>query len=311
MGANLNFTTVKDRIWAVYDLGAAWLARRPMRVRRAGYGVFGLILRIAYLLPRSPVRATFTALAQQTGAHDTGRLFADWVRGFCLGMNRIEQVRHGRPEEVDAMFRVNDPGRLEQLATTGGVIVVPHTHASLAMGRGLARRHHVLALVRSTKNEKRAASENEIFRSLDCDYLDVRTEKPSSVARNVLATLNEGRIVMATVDRLRTAPPAETPVDNKRDTLRVTAFGQPVGAIGWPARFANKVGVPIVPATVLQTDDTITLHLGEQITPSPDLRDTTQRWIAEMERLIRAHPEEWTFVLDRYWSKTLRAAAAA
>ena len=59
----MSFTRTKDRIWAGYDVFAAWLARRPGPVRRIGYGVFGVVLWIAYVLPGNSVRPTFVALA--------------------------------------------------------------------------------------------------------------------------------------------------------------------------------------------------------------------------------------------------------
>ena len=305
----MSFSKTKDRTWVVYNLVAGWLARQPMLVRRVGYGFFGVVLWIAYLLPGNMVRPTFVALSRHVNARDTRRLFADFVRGFCRGMNRIEQVRHGRTAAIDALLRIPEEQRLEELlGKGGGVLAIPHTHASLAMGRGLAKRYPLLALVRSTGgDERRASSELEIYRNLGCDYLDIRVEKPTVVARTVLSALRDGRLVVGTVDRIRMAPSPLAPIDSASDTVRALAFGQPIGITGWPARFALKAGVPIIPATVVQTEDTISLQLGASIEPCKDLLETTQQWLGELERLIRTHPEEWTFALDKYWSRAVRA----
>ena len=305
----MSFTTTKDRVWVAYDVFAGWLARRSMPVRKAGYGIFGAVLWAAYLWPGGTVRPTIASLAHHAGHPSQRRLFRDYVRGFLRGMNRTEQVRHGRTEAVDAMFRLPDKSRLDAIMEQGGcVLVIPHTHASLAMGRGLARHYDLLALLRSTGNERRAASERQIYANLDCDWLDIRVENPTKVARRVLNALNSGRLVIATVDRINNAPPPDKPVNSSSDTVRATAYGQPIGIAGWPARFSHKAGVPIIPVMAVQTEDTISLILGEAITPTSDIVETTQTWVSEMERLMKTYPDEWTFALDKFWSRALRNA---
>ena len=305
----MSFTRTKDRIWAVYDVAAAWLAKRSMPVRRAGYGLFGLILWLAYLVPKTKVRATMAALARQVGDPGPRPLFARFVTGFLRGMNRTEQVRHGHVAEIDAMLTIPDEDRLQRLMEQGGaVMVVPHTHASLAMGRGLCQRYPVFLLVKTTGNERRAASERQIYDQFGCDYMDVRIENPAKVARGVLKALREGKLVVATVDRLRRAPPSDMPVDGESDMVRVTAFGAPVGVAGWPVRFAGKACAPILLARVSQTDTHIVLNFRPEVMPGADIVETTQAWMGELEALMRAYPDEWTFALDKHWSRVLREA---
>jgi KDO2-lipid IV(A) lauroyltransferase len=307
-----SFSRTKDRIWVGYNKVAGWLARRSMPVRKIGYGVFGVIMWTAYILPGNMVRPTFRALAQQSDVASPTQLFSKFVKGFCRGINRIEQVRHGRTDAVDAMLRLPDQERLDQALSEGGAIIaIPHTHASLAMGRGLGRKYPILALVRTTgTDERRAASETEIYENLGCEYLDIRIEKPAIVARKVLTALNNGRLVVGTVDRIRGAP-KDAEVDSVNDIVGVTAFGEPIGITGWPARFGKKAGVPIIPSTIVQTSDTISLHLGQSITPDDDLVGTTQRWTDELVRMFTAYPDEWVFALDKHWSKALRASDKA
>lgn len=307
----MGFTRTKDRVWAGYNVFADWLAHRPMPVRQAGYGVFGGILRAAYRLPGNTVRPTFVALARQVGHDDPNRLFRDFATGFTRGINRIEQVRHGLTDDIDAMLRIPEQDRLDALLAKGGVVLaIPHTHASLAMGRGLARKYPILALVRSTVDDRRAASEREIYDNLGCEWLDIRLEPPTVVARKVLGALNKGRLVVGTVDRIQKAPPADDPVHVRSDHVRVTAFGQPIGITGWPARFTAKTGATILPATVVQDADTISLILGEAVTPSDDLVATSQAWTDSLVALFRRHPEEWIFALDKFWSRALRDSVA-
>ena len=221
----MGFTRTKDRVWAGYNVFADWLAHRPMPVRKAGYGLFGAILWTAYRMPGNKIRPTIAALAGQVGARDPNRLFRDFTRGFTSGINRIEQVRHGLTDDIDTMLRIPEQAKLDALLARGGVVLaIPHTHASLAMGRGLARKYPILALVRSTVNDRRAASEREIYEHLGCEWLDIRLEPPTIVARKVLGALNKGRLVVGTVDRLQPAPPEDAPVNarTKVFVVRVT-----------------------------------------------------------------------------------------
>ena len=216
-------------------------------------------------------------------------------------------MRHGLTDDIDTMLRIPEQAKLDALLARGGVVLaIPHTHASLAMGRGLARKYPILALVRSTVNDRRAASEREIYEHLGCEWLDIRLEPPTIVARKVLGALNKGRLVVGTVDRLQPAPPEDAPVNARTDHVRVTAFGQPIGITGWPARFTAKTGATILPATVVQDADTISLILGDPVEPTDDLVATTQAWTDSLVALFHKHPEEWIFALDKFWSRALR-----
>ena len=48
------------------------------------------------------------------------------------------------------------------------------------------------------------------------------------------------------------------------------------------------------------------LILGEIVDPTDDLVATTRAWMAGLERLLRRHPQEWAFWLDKHWSRVLR-----
>ncbi len=307
----MDFTSVKNNVWVVYDVFAAWLARRSMPVRKIGYGFFGAILWIAYILPGSSIRKTFAALASLVDYGNPTRLFRGYVRGLMRGMNRIEQLRHGYTDSVEAMFDFPEEARLRALLEKGGVVMVfPHTHSNLAMGRGLSQLFPLLFLVRSTTNEKRAASEKEIYDHMGSEFLDVRFAPPAVVARQVLKKLKGKGLVLGTVDRINFPPPEKRPIDTGGDLVRVEAFGEAVGMTGWPARFTARASGTILPAYVVQTEDKISLRLGPEVTPTDDLRATTQAWTDEMMALIRANPEEWTFALDKHWSRTLKQAVA-
>jgi lauroyl/myristoyl acyltransferase len=68
--------------------------------------------------------------------------------------------------------------------------------------------------------------------------------------------------------------------------------------------------VPIVPATVRQTEDGLSLCLGKDSSPTQSIVESTQYWVDELEKLLRANPEEWNFCLDKHWSRVLLESQA-
>jgi KDO2-lipid IV(A) lauroyltransferase len=309
-GTALGFSKTKDRAFAAYDGAGRWMARQPGFVRRAGYGALGGVLWAAYLTPGAPVRPTFAALARQTGGGAPMPLFRRWVRQLMLGVDRAERVRHGYGAEIDPLLDIPERARLDALLAGGGVFMaVPHGHAIVPMARALTRQHPVLAIVSLPKHAGRAAAQRQLYEAAGCEFLDARNEPPLGVARTTLKALKAGKIVIGTVDRIRHAPAG--PVDAEADLVRALAFGQPVGVGGWPARFARAAGAPVVPAIVEQARGRLVLHLGEAVRPGEDLVAATQDWVRVLEGLLRAHPTEWTFCLDKHWSRVLRAEATA
>lgn len=300
----MGFTRVKDRAFNSYDLLAGWLARRPRPVRLGAYSVIGLIMWTAYLLPGNRVRPTMVALSKEVGGLPAAGLFGQYVRRLISGLDLAERVRHGFGTEVDGLLTIDDEDRLATLLEKGGVfLALPHLHASVAMTRALANRYPVLLIARLTTDKRRAEAQRHLFAQLGCDVLDARNEPSSSVARRTLRALRSGKIVIGTVDRIRPTPAHE--VDTARGQVRAIVFGQAVGVESWPTRFAIEAKAPIVPATVRQASDGVSLILGKAVFPTAGIVETTQDWVDELTNLLRANPEEWNFCLDKHWSRVL------
>ena len=300
----MGFTKTKDRAFNFYNVGAGWLARRPRPMRLGVYSVVGLVMWTIYLLPGNRVRPTMVALSKHVGEAFPRRLFGRYVRRFITGLDLAERVRHGFGTEVDGLLNIEDKDRLDSILEKGGVfIALPHLHASVAMSRALGKSYQVLLIIRLTTEKKRAEAQRVLFEQVGCDILDARNEPSSSIARKTLRALRDGKIVIGTVDRIR--PPPDGDIDTARGQVRATVFGQVVGLESWPTRFAMEAKVPIVPATVRQTDGGISLCLGKESSPTHSIIEDTQYWVDELEKLLRSNPEEWNFSLDKHWSRVL------
>jgi lauroyl/myristoyl acyltransferase len=305
VGSEMSFSKTKDRFFSFYETIASWLARRPRPIRRAVYSVFGTVLWGIYLLPGNKVRPTLVALVKHIGSSSPAKIYMEFVRNLFLGIDRLERVRHGFGAEIDEMLVIPESNRIEQLLDQKGfILVLPHVHGSFAMARGLSQVYPVMSLVRLTKNKKRADAQWNLYQQIGCDVLDVRNENPTSVARKMLRKLKTGTIVVGVVDGIDNPPTG--PTDETGDLVSALAFGERIGVTSWPARFAIKAGVPIVPATVELTDTEIRLILGKTIVPTANMGTTTQDWMNELELLFRTYPKEWAFWLDKHWSRVLR-----
>ena len=305
----MSFKRFKDRGWGVYSLCARSLASSP--VGRRAFAAFGRMLWLAYAAPGSPLRRTMSSFATTIGAKSPRRLFAGFSQGLALGLYRMERLRLGHGAEIDAALEIPERDRLTALAQEkGAVLVMPHTHGSLPMVRGLGRHFEVLMLIRTTRDEARSASQHTYYDRMGCEIVDVRRENDASVARAVIRALRQGRIVVGTGDLIRKPPPPDAPYDKTKGLVRAEAFGQPLGAPGWPARFALKAGAPLIPVMIDQTEGEIVLHLGP-VAEGEDVVSVTRNWVSSIEDFLRRHPTDWTFVFDRRWSRLLRAAAEA
>lgn len=263
---------------------------------------------VAYVFPGSSARATMASLAHHVGARSKTALFAQYVKRFLRGTDLAERVRHGFASDLDGVLEIDEKARLERMLADGGLfLAMPHLHASIPMCRCLAQEYPVLAVVRLARNAARAQAQRELYRRIGCEFLDVRSEAPGTVARQILKALKAGKIVAGTVDRIQAAP--EEAFDKARDIVRVTAFGEPVGFGAWPVRFASKAQAPLLPAVVEQTPQGMRLVFGPAVVPSGDIVATTQDLVSALEALVRLYPAEWAFSLDKHWSRVLRRAA--
>lgn len=308
----LSFTRFKDRIWFLFDGGLRRMRNAPDWVERAGYGGFGLMLRIAYHLPGAPMKPTNTAFARILGNPNPTAMYHAWVNRMQLGLERMEMLRNGETEALDAMLEIPESAKLDAALAEGrgAVLVMPHCQASIAMVRGLAARYPTLMLVRESKKDARAETQHSYYVHLGCDCIDVRRTPEASVARAVLKALKSGMLVVGVVDRIQRPPPDGVSYDKTRDRVRVEVFGQPVSMAGWPARFAGKLESPILPAMAVQTETTISLELAAPLTPR-SIETTTQEIASGLETFLRSSPQDWLFLYDKQWTRVLKAAAAS
>lgn len=302
----MDFTKLKDRVWISYD----WLARQfiklPKPFERFGFGMVGAVLWIAWALPKVPVRPAFKDLARLTGRTSGFQIFRHYSRKFVLLAYRMELIRQGRTDEIGDLLDIPERDRFDAILSRGGAIfMMPHVHGSVTMAEALGQIHPLLLFVRATKDDGRAGWQRQYYNQMTCDVIDVRRADDVVSSRVMLGALRDGKIILGGGDFIKPAPDV---IENAaEDVVRVEAFGQPVGAMRWPARFAAKTGVPIVPVNIVQTEDKLTLLMGDEIEPG-EIVETTQAWMDGIVDLIHDHPADWVFCLDRHWRRVMKNA---
>lgn len=289
------------------DGWAQWLGAAPKPVQNTIYGLLRGALWLIYFIPYSYMRNTAVVYSRAVDQGPPRKIYRGFANGFLLFTHRMELMSQGSTDIIDQLLKIPEQARLDTiLKDHGGLIMtMPHCHGSLLMVRGLSAHYPVLMLIREPKKEARAALQRRYFAHMGCEVLDVRRNNEVTVARTVLKALRQGKIVIGTVDRIKAAPPEDEPISKTSDTVRAMAFGQPMGIAGWPARFAAKCKAPILPVMVDQTEEAVTLHIGEPITAT-DLITTTQEWVDAMQQFFRRFPSNWIFLYDKHWSRLLR-----
>jgi KDO2-lipid IV(A) lauroyltransferase len=92
-------------------------------------------------------------------------------------------------------------------------------------------------------------------------------------------------------------------------------FGRPAFTPVGPARLAVAAEVPIVCAVFLRTPTGFRVHVCDPIVPDPsrprgeEMERLTRAWSKQVEDVIRAQPEQWPWLHDR-WKTTPEKLAA-
>lgn len=296
------FTTFKDL--AVLPLHGLLklFTRLPPPVFTAGVGGLGLLCKSWYLLPGSYVRRTSADLCRVIDRPDPRATYFRLVDKMVRAIGLFGLVGRRGAQAVAALtdFGEADLATCREVRRRfgGAIFVTPHCACSVLSGARFSREFPTVALAREPRSARRARIAAGYFDRLGMEPLFVRHRDPASVARGILKSLRSGKFVIGTTDLARRAP----------DTIEAEIFGQRVWLPEWPARFAARCRVPIVPMYTRMTNGRLLLTVGEPYFEE-DLSRSTQRWADHFEKTIRAHPTDWIFMFDKHWSRVLAAAA--
>jgi KDO2-lipid IV(A) lauroyltransferase len=111
-----------------------------------------------------------------------------------------------------------------------------------------------------------------------------------AAARASLTALREGRVLTILADEF------------KSGGVEIEFFGRPASAPRGPVTLAMRSGAALIPVFARRDEhDRLSLHVGREIelsatgNPVKDVAAHTQRIFDEIEREVRAHPDQWSW----------------
>jgi len=262
----------------------------------------GIVLRLLYFIPFTRFRAAPRDL-WRIGANAAGpkEIYHGFVQGVVFALKAYVRLYK---EGLDAIIGdiVFEEGASERLASLreqyGAVIcVVPHCAGSVLAAGRFTRALPTFVLVREPKWERRRHIQVDFLRLLGLRLLLLRGLSKVRRSRRILQALREGYVLIGTTDLAR----------RSSDSIEVAMFGTRVALPAWPARFAIRRRVPIVPSYVRVHNGRIRVACGEPIVGA-DPTEVTARWAAAFERDILDTPSDWVFMFDKRWKRILSDA---
>jgi lauroyl/myristoyl acyltransferase len=282
-----------------FRVAAAITPRLPPRLLYGAASLAGLLFWA--FSPKLRERAARNLSHVPTLAADQQAL-ARAVRGvfFYSVLNYLDFLRdtHLTDEEIRAACYVENEEALHALIAEGHgmVLFVPHTSAfELAAARLAVMGYQVIIPVERVEPEALF----EFFRK-SRERLGVRFLPADSreTLHEIIKVLKSGGVACFGVDRLVNGASIELPFFGEQAKMPITPaglalrLGARVGA-AFPYREApEKAHALFVPLAIEQEEGESAAEAGARL---------QRRFIAELERFLLAHPEQWVAALARVW----------
>jgi Kdo2-lipid IVA lauroyltransferase/acyltransferase len=214
-----------------------------------------------------------------------------------LGRNLFEVVGwlHLEPEEVvSQVARVEGWENLERALEKGKGVLVCSAHLGNweLLGAYLASRHPTSAVAQKLYDPRF----DRLVTWLRSDKLGIRMIKRGMALRGILEALRENGIVIALVDQ-----------DTGKDGVFVPFFGKDAWTQSGAARIARKTGASLVPAFLVRGGDgrfEIQVEPAVEIPASgdaeKDVAGAVRAYTARVEAAVRAHPDQWMWMHERW-----------
>ena len=303
-----SFTRFKDHSAGFFNAILALVNRCPDGLKGFAYGAIGFLFRLFYYVPFSYVRRVNLHLANHLDGRSPRDVYFGLIDGTIRMIRGTQALSHSEEVLTTSSLHISKANQdlLDSCQDKGAILVIPHATGSLLAVRELSKRYDLLMLVKEPKDAARAARQRKFYDKLGCETLDARRADPVTLARTILKALKAGRFVVGTCDRIRSRPPNNEAYHKYSDTVLAEILGQQVGVVGWPARFAHKCRLPILPILPAYEVDGIQLHFAEPINADGDINGDSQAWIDALWKLFCEHPEHWMFAYDKKWARLLQ-----
>lgn len=296
--------SIKDRLQPLLY----WFLRRaPGPVALFPFHAIVFLMNSIYWLQRNPLRRSCEALCELARRSsielEPRRVYRQYLSNVLSAARAYRQLLRNDADKVLARVDASDIRRVIDSGKLGDgkafMLFVPHNLAAIVGGVALTRMLPILIVARNSKTIRRTKMALEVYERIGARILMVRGGSPIEISRAMFSALDDGQVLVATVDNV-----------DPGFGVEATIFGTEVEFAPWAARIAVKRGVPIVPAYFRSAEGGVRVVCGEPLVTT-DPAAAIQHYVSFFERCILEDPASWAYLMDRKWSRVMRRAAAA
>jgi len=254
------------------------------------------VWRLLYLLQRRRVRRMEANLALvMSDRFPTRRARRDVVRSACRHLYRSVldatlAVTHGTERTGISAIPVEGLERLASALGRGrGVVVVTAHFGGFTLVPIRLAIDHPVSLVANRPDDARVADLLDRVREI-AGFATVPVRPAREAARASLLALRAGRVLVVLADEF------------KSGGVEVEFLGHDASAPRGPVTLALRTGAALMSVFAIRgPDDRVTLQVGEEIElartgdPVEEVSINVGRVCAEIEGVIRRHPEQWNW----------------
>jgi len=272
----------------------AGLSRLPAS---AGPRIAWITDRVSYLLLRGYRKRMHDALERSmreelpTHAERHAVVRAAW-RNFAYALVETFATLFMTSDELCARIEIKGEERLrEALARNKGVIALSAHFGNFIMigPRLVAQGYDFNVVIKLPREERFASLQNGYCARAGVNVIPARPRR-QSVAQ-IIRALRRNEIVLVIPDEFKTTG------------VEVSFLGHRAPAPKGPVTIAQRTGAAVLPVFMVRdAQDRLTLHVKPEIRfvqtedREEDLRVNTDRFVREIETMVRRHPDQWSWM---------------
>lgn len=213
-------------------------------------------------------------------------------RNFTYALVETFATLYMTDRELCSQIEIKGEERLrEALARKKGVIALSAHFGNFAIiGPRLAAQGYPFSVVIKEPREPRfAALQNEFCARSGVRAIPARPRRESVV--QVIRALRQNEIVLIVPDEFNAAG------------VEVSFLGRPAPVPKGPITLAQRTGAAVLPVFMVRdADDRLTLHVEPEVRfvqsddREADLRTNARLFVQEIEKMVRRHPEQWSWM---------------
>lgn len=266
----------------------------------SGIGSFlGNVLR----LRRVEVEETLARALPELTPEERRRVRATMYRNLGRNLGEGVSLAFGRGEVLLDRTRFVDEERLREAHERGKGVLILTAHTGnweLAAARVASLGYPFTIIAK----EFRGSLANEYVSRMRERY-GIRVLPARRAYRTCLKALRNNEVIGFMLDQNMT----------REEGVFVDFFGRPACTSPGLAYLAAQSGAPVVPAFARRVEGGLEMCVQPVLDPPPnrspeEIREATRVYTAEVEKFVRAHPDQWIWIHRRWRTRFLASDAA-